>query len=288
MKIFKAVNTALRNPGMPLAYSEWLKTKLLKKQGPFLEVGFGARIGQNWNGFSEYWSFRGAGADPAPAITAPIDELISATLRNANGPSIAVDIGANVGAFAVALATAGFSEVHAFEPIPATFNRLSDNVALNNLGSRIKLNQLGIGDVDCSALMHYDPKSPATAAVVNAPAQNVHQVKITTLDRYAVAHDIRQIDFLKIDTEGFESAVLRGAESLLRSRSVKTILLEWCPELLNRTGSSPDELWQTIINLGYRLCRITGTRELDCSVSLGDLRRVSWENVVALPRKDSQ
>jgi FkbM family methyltransferase len=287
MNLLRATATALRNPGMPRAYSKWIATKLLNKQGPFLQVGFGARIGQTWNSFSEYWTFRGAGSDPASAIPQPIADLIATHLKKANGTSIAVDIGANIGAFAVAIAAAGYTEVLAFEHILATFDRLAENIALNNLRSRIKLNRLGIGDNECSALMYYDPNSPATAAVVNEPSKDVQNVSITTLDRYAAEQKIQQIDFLKIDTEGYESAVLRGAVSLLRKRAIKAILLEWCPELLNRTGSSPEELWRTVIDSDYRLYRIPPTGEISSPATLAELKLISWENAIALLYQDT-
>ena len=124
---------------------------------------------------------------------------------------------------------------------------------MNHFGSRVKLNALALGDEETVAEMRYDQRSPATAHIVMKETPGACAIQITTLDRYAGLNGIRRVDFLKIDTEGDETAVLRGASTLLREKRVSLILLEWCPELLFQAGSGPDELWRTIMDAGYAL-----------------------------------
>jgi len=203
-------------------------------------------------------------------------------IEKAGEGSVAVDAGANVGIFTAAFAAAGFSEVHAFEPVPATFARLAENVAFNHFGSCVKLNALGLGDQERTAEMQYDQKSPATAHIVAGATPGACPIKITTLDRYAELSQIHRIDFLKIDTEGHETAVLRGAAKLLREKRVSLILLEWCPELLFRAGSGPDELWQTIMNAGYAMRTLTSAGKTGPPLTCDELKSMPWANLIAV------
>jgi FkbM family methyltransferase len=213
--------------------------------------------------------------------------LISSSQMQADGKSIAVDAGANIGVFTAAFAAAGFTDIHAFEPVPATFARLTENVAFNHFGSRTHLNPMGLGDHECVLNMRYDRKSPATAHVTGETMHDSCPVQITTLDRYAELNEIHHVDFLKIDTEGYETAVLRGGTSLLREKRVALILLEWCPELLVRAGSSADELWHTINGLGYVFHPISLKPRMDEPVTLDELKSSPWTNLIAVPAKDA-
>jgi FkbM family methyltransferase len=197
-----------------------------------------------------------------------------------------VDVGANIGIFSTAFAAAGFSEVHAFEPIPATFARLEENVEFNCFGSRVKLNAQGLGDQERVAEMQYDQGNPAEAHIVTEATPGACPIKITTLDRYAELNQIHRIDFLKIDTEGYETAVLRGAETLLREKRVSLILLEWYPELLIRAGSGPDELWRTIMDAGYLMYLNFSAGKTDTPVTFDELKSMPWSNLIAVPAED--
>jgi FkbM family methyltransferase len=183
----------------------------------------------------------------------------------------------------VAFAAAGFSEVHAFEPVPTTFARLEENVAFNHFGSRVKLNAVALGDEERVAEMRYDQRSPATAHIVTKETPGACAIQITTLDRYAELNDVHRVDFLKIDTEGYETAVLRGAATLLREKRVSLILLEWCPELLFRAGSGPDELWHTIMDAGYALHTFTSTGETGAPLTCDEVKSMPWTNLIAVP-----
>lgn len=59
------------------------------------------------------------------------------------------------------------------------------------------------------------------------------------------------IDLIKIDVEGFEIRVLRGASKVLRNRP--RIIFEYCPEITDRSGTTPVEFLQWFLDAGYRL-----------------------------------
>ena len=283
MNLIRAARTAINNPGMPGAYGRYLILRSLGMGGPYIRVGSDARVGRKWTNFSEYWSYRGPGHGPGPSLPSAVKSLIASSQARASGRAVAIDAGANIGLFTAAFAASGFSEVHAFEPVPATFERLADNVAINHFKSKVLLNPMGLGDQERVLNIRYDWKSPATAHMVSEATSDTCPVQITTLDKYAELNGIQRIDFLKIDTEGYETAVLLGSESLLNEKRVSLILLEWCPELLVRAGSSPDRLWQLIKDMGYVLHPISLAPKTDRPLTLAELKSNPWDNLIAVP-----
>jgi hypothetical protein len=69
---------------------------------------------------------------------------------------------------------------------------------------------------------------------------------VQTLDRFVAEMEIDRIDFLKIDVEGWEPNILKGAEPTLRQGQIKAILCEFNDYWLRENGSSNAELWKTI------------------------------------------
>jgi hypothetical protein len=96
---------------MALAYSKWLFNRNLLRKAPEVTLTADAQIG-GWISFSEYWSFW-------KGIVNAEKSLIKLQLLNkTNRPTIAVDIGANIGLFTIYLATIGYDKVYSFEPVP--------------------------------------------------------------------------------------------------------------------------------------------------------------------------
>lgn len=139
--------------------------------------------------------------------------------------AVMMDVGANVGAVALRLsAGAPRGELHAFEPSDATFARLARNVRLNpKLAARIKLTKAFVSDVrkgavDTSVYARW-PLTPTGSAakhpVHGGVLETVTATPTVTLDEYVEEHRLTRVDFIKIDTDGHELAVLRGATRTL-------------------------------------------------------------------------
>lgn len=127
-----------------------------------------------------------------------------------------VDVGANVGQSALLFARVWpAARIHAFEPIASTFERLVANVSgceritpvHTALGARA-----GTATVDLQRGASNNSISYSDAA---ARVGVVETVSIDTLDRYARDRGLERIDLLKVDCEGYDLEVLRGAEALL-------------------------------------------------------------------------
>ena len=176
-------------------------------------------------------------------------------VRLARPRSVFFDIGANFGYYSVLLASRVGAEctVHAFEPNPPTFERLQRNAGLNSL-SNVKTYCLGFSDVSGSAAV-IEPagNSGATHLVEGAG------VELTTLDRFCQVRQIRRLDFIKIDVEGFEEKVLAGAaETLARFKPI--IVIELNPGTLKRAGSSVQRVAALLGEHGYTLFKPARTK----------------------------
>jgi FkbM family methyltransferase len=126
-----------------------------------------------------------------------------------DSPECVVDVGANIGAFSLYQAlNKGAGRVIAFEPSPAVFSRLAKNVALNN-ASNVRLVNAAVGDAPGHLSFAEGAMSINCKVAPNGPIK----VRCVTLDEELA--DIPRVDFLKIDTEGYETQVLRGGAATL-------------------------------------------------------------------------
>jgi FkbM family methyltransferase len=154
--------------------------------------------------------------------------------RGAGRKPVIFDVGANEGDFtAVMLAACGDCEIHCFEPNPATAARLAKRFAGD---PRVKINACGLADVP-GELMLYDragTQGSEHASFLKDTFEDVYKsatqavtVPIDTIDGYLARSGITALDFLKVDVEGFEKAVLTGAAASLAARRIDTIQLEF-------------------------------------------------------------
>lgn len=288
MAWLRNLRTMVKTEGMPAAYGRWLLHRTIGLRGPTLDLGNGALVGAKWRCFSEYWSFRCGefNSGPTNALGSDLGRFLERCAASApNG--IAVDAGANVGIFSVKLAALGY-RVHSFEPIHETLDRLLENLALNpGLSGRVHVNEKALSDREGVVTMTAPGRSPATAHIASEPGNGTSvllSVAAVALDDYAAFRGWERIDFLKLDVEGYEPAVLRGATKLLKRRAIGTILFEWGPPMLRRAGFDPRELLDELSAAGYALYRIgTGgqLRRIDATGLLAE--GIEWDNLVAEP-----
>jgi FkbM family methyltransferase len=141
---------------------------------------------------------------------------------------VAVDCGAHIGEYTLIFAklVGDDGQVHAFEPHPETFQYLKRNVERNGL-QRVTFNHSAVGDENGAALFLLFP-DPIAAHVVSSDEQEYPTVKvpITSLDEYVSRHRLARVDAIKIDVEGSELAVIRGAAKLLQERPPGLVFIE--------------------------------------------------------------
>ncbi len=262
---------------------EWRAAHAIRREPPWSTNRWGQRY-QSVS-LSEYHYLRDGNPETYESA------LIERTLR----PGMTViDVGANHGLFSLEAAhlVGPSAIVHAFEPTPSTREVLESNLAANGL-DRVRIFPVALGDRPGTARLrvHRELSGLNTLASDDITwnhrtlrADAIVEVPITTLDAHAEAEGLDRIDFLKIDVEGFELGVIRGARGLLASRRVDRIMLEIGDVTCGNAGVDPCDLLTELESLGYALNEITPDGELADRVRAFPGATFS-ANYVALPAK---
>jgi FkbM family methyltransferase len=165
------------------------------------------------------------------------DRVNNALIRNFVHPgNVCFDVGANIGVYSAVLARAVGPEghVHAFEPVPHIRQKLQRNLGLNGF-DWVTVNDVGLGDTNAELPMHQVKEGTFRAGtssfVRNTTIQEmgdelfqVRPAQIITMDDYVQRNNIKRLNFIKIDVEGFELNVLLGGKETLSNLKPKIIM----------------------------------------------------------------
>lgn len=220
---------------------------------------------------------------------------IAAYTQLVRSGSVALDIGANIGAHTMFLARLVGAEgrVIAFEPTDWAFSKLSENLALNpDLKRRVLARQAMLVDRAGKA-----PESEIYASWPLAGGEGLHprlrgramsarNARATTLDLFLEEAGVERVDFIKLDVDGYECRVLDGGmRTLTRYRPV--IITELSPYILEERGDSVDKLLDLFKNAGYRLARLESRSPLPENRALicASIPEGAGYNVIAIPHR---
>lgn len=181
---------------------------------------------------------------------------------NLNGAEV-VDIGAHSGRHAVPLSNLiGMDGIcYAFEPIPSIRKTLCENLSLNGLNNTV-VYPFALSSSTKRANFNFIPNLPEESGlqkrhIYNAVPEGIQEipVKVTTLDDILISRE--KISFIKIDVEGGELDVLRGAKRLmLKSRPI--VAFECGAASFLGYHKTPDEIFQIFDSMGFKIYSITG------------------------------
>ena len=176
----------------------------------------------------------------------------------------AIDVGAHIGFFtmqmAAAVGTAG--RIYAFEPFDANADLLEQSLHENRFDDRVVFRRAAVGAAAGTATLTFPAETLNTGGAYllregGAPLAG-HQTKgvpVVALDGLDLRRPVR---FIKMDVEGAEPQVIRGAERILREDS-PVILSELHPVQLERaSGTTADEFVAQMRALGYRAQTLDG------------------------------
>lgn len=279
--ILANTKTLVSTPGMLNIYSKWILSRRLLGKNPAVSCTSNTSV-SGWLNFSEYWSF-------SKGIPQAEELLMEKCLSNSsNQKTVTIDIGANIGLFTVTLASLGYSEIHAFEPVPQTFSRLETNIKTNQLQDKITLNCVAVGSEEGTIQFQIFEDSPAINRFVKFQDEDkenivIQKVALTTLSKYCDEHSIQHIDFLKIDVEGMELFVLKGGEKLLRDHRIAKILLEICPNNLQSANVKLRDLYEYILEVKYLPYYLEKNGDMGKVLKLEDLEKINLANIVLAP-----
>lgn len=220
--------------------------------------------------------------------------------RHLKPGAVAIDVGANVGWHTLLMAArAGATgRVYAFEPNDSTRRRLVSAVEANDL-RQVTVDGRGVADrVGTSGF-----QAPlaghvwdGTGRLTPEPAQDRREgrerqegqerregqttaIDCTTLDAFVAERRIDRLAFVKIDVEGWELSVLRGARRVL-STLRPVVVFEYDPAYVSRSGGAAEDVMRCWSDADYELFALDPRRPPALVARIGD--RVG--NFLALPR----
>jgi FkbM family methyltransferase len=162
-----------------------------------------------------------------------------------------LDVGANVGSYTVLAAATG-ARVIAFEPVPATFRQLQENIRINRLD--VAAHCLALGAAHTDLLFTTDADSVNHALAQGERCASATFVPVRCLDDYWPERP-PEVVVLKLDVEGFEAEVMRGGERALHDPAVKAVILELLNGASARYGFDDWQLHDIMLGLGFWLHR---------------------------------
>jgi FkbM family methyltransferase len=174
----------------------------------------------------------------------------------------AIDVGGHIGFFTMQMAAAVGPDgrVYAFEPLDANASLLERSIAENAFGDRVRFRRAAVGASPGTATLTFPAETLNSGGAYllkdgSAPlaGNQKKEVPVVALDALELRRPVR---FIKMDVEGAEPQVLRGAVRIL-TEDKPVILSELHPTQLERaSGVSAGEFLAQIAALGYRAHRI--------------------------------
>jgi FkbM family methyltransferase len=184
---------------------------------------------------------------------------LQSELRKYSGrEGIIFDVGANIGEWSsYCLGVEPTLKMHLFEPSKITFNKLNikkwpPNIHLNNFGLGERNEKLGLniaGDGSGMNSLHI------RQGVKGFKIKSTENVDICTLDGYCDEKSILHIHLLKVDVEGHELAVFKGAQKMLREKRISCIQFEYGGCNLDARIYLLD-IWNYLSPLGYEFYKL--------------------------------
>jgi FkbM family methyltransferase len=175
---------------------------------------------------------------------------------------VLLDVGANTGAFCFLSKVDKRIKSFAFEPNPLTFSILNENINLNNLKDSITTFNIGLWDekTELELKIPIDLTDSGLATFGNNPTRFIYDnkngdytnisVSCDTIDNIVNQLNLETVTAIKIDTEGSELKILRGAKNtILKHKPI--ILFEYFDGNTTQFGYQKEELVKLLSEYGY-------------------------------------
>jgi FkbM family methyltransferase len=175
--------------------------------------------------------------------------------------SVFFDIGANIGIYTL-LASKHIRKggtVYSFEPSDWAYERLMENLQLNE-SKNVEVLKIAVSNFTGSK-QFYICEDDAYNSLISTPmkeVQKVVEVKSISIDDFCIEHKIVKIDILKIDVEGADYLVLKGAQNILRSDKPPLIICEFNRNISEGMTLNKDEFVGFMKELSYKFFKING------------------------------
>lgn len=172
-------------------------------------------------------------------------EVFALLKRELEPDDIVFDVGAYIGIYSIILARHLGPEgrVYAFEPAPDNASLLRQHLNLNRVGDKVKVVPVGVGEACGSGRLYANGEhiqnSFSEAALGEHAGTGTVAVAVVSLDAFCDEHSVEP-SWVKVDTEGWELQVLRGATGLFASNRNVRFVVEMHPYAWQSAGYDAD------------------------------------------------
>ncbi|HKZ67502.1 MAG TPA: FkbM family methyltransferase [Chitinophagaceae bacterium] len=170
-----------------------------------------------------------------------------------------IDIGAHIGLLSTIIAqkVGNSGKVYSFEPTPSTFQLLQKTIAINNHKEIIIPFNKAVSDKSGTTTFYITDKAAHNSnSLANTKRENVKEyaieVNLVSVDDFALENKLSKIDLIKIDAEGAELSVLKGAEKTIDTFKPKILLALHPPSIIS-FGDSLPAIWDFAVSKGYKV-----------------------------------
>ncbi|XP_049379626.1 uncharacterized protein LOC125875238 [Solanum stenotomum] len=198
-----------------------------------------------------------------PDISVTVQELLE-KMKGENG--IFLDVGANVGMATFAAAVMGF-KVLAFEPVFENLQKICEGIYFNRVGELVEVYEAAASDHNGNITFHKlvgrldNSAVSATGAKLAFKSNEEIVVQVKTIPLDEVIQETERVLLIKIDVQGWEYHVLKGASKLLSRKKGEApyLIYEEDERLLQASNSSAKEIREFLHSVGYNHCTQHGT-----------------------------
>jgi FkbM family methyltransferase len=163
-----------------------------------------------------------------------------------------IDVGANIGLHSLIYSLKPTNKIIAFEPVKRNYEIFAKNLIINN-SSNIIINNFALMDLNHFKSIHHDLVNPAASSfkqLFHKHNTSLETVEIKTLDSLNLSKSLKSIDLIKIDTEGSELFVLKGAIKTI-SLFKPLIILEMLRKWSFKFDYHPNDIIALLSEIGY-------------------------------------
>lgn len=211
------------------------------------------------------------------------EKNIGKLIRNGD---VVFDVGAHVGEWSInMLKNKSNIKLHAFEPLPMLWDALQTNLKEFN----VIFSPNALSDVNGESIFTYYAMHPGMSTLhqrpeveknLNMPPHFIH-VKTQRLDDYCDENKITAIDFMKVDTEGNEWAVLLGANRILSSHAIGIIQFEYGGCYLD-SKTTLKQIYDYLKRYGYTIYRVFPNGVIKIDKWRDELETYMYSNYLAV------
>lgn len=201
-----------------------------------------------------------------PDISGTVQELLEKMKGEEGKKGIFVDVGANVGMATFAAAVMGF-KVLAFEPVFENLQKICEGIYFNRVGELVEVYDAAASDHNGNITFHKlvgrldNSAVSATGAKLAFKSNEEIEVQVKTIPLDEVIQETERVLLIKIDVQGWEYHVFKGASKLLSRKKGEApyLIYEEDERLLQASNSSAKEIREFLHSVGYNHCTQHGT-----------------------------